>query len=106
MDIKFSVILQCSFCTELFTFLVPGFEKVIGLSQEVCDNGQQLDVLYNTEGIRECRESCETNPNCVFFSFFDEITNYENVCALFRSCMERDTATHPATTYQVAKGIL
>merc|ERR1712209_75604 len=63
-----------------------------------------LSILYNTEGVRECRESCETNPNCVFFSFFDETTNYENVCALYRSCMERDTATHAGTTYQVAKG--
>ena len=104
MDIKFSVILQCSFCTELFTFSVPGFEKVIGLSQEVCDNGQQLSVSYDTE-IRECRKSCETNPDCVFFSFADKNTNYENVCALFRSCMERSTTANPRTTYQVAKGI-
>jgi len=83
---------------------LPGFEKVIGLSQEVCDNEQQLSVFYDTEDIRECRKSCETNPNCEFFSFADKTTNSENVCALFRSCMERGRTANPRTTYQVAKG--
>ena len=84
---------------------MPGFEKVIGLSQEVCDNEQQLSVFYDTEDIRECRISCETDPDCVFFSFADKTTNSENVCALFRSCMERGRTANPRTTYQVAKGI-
>ena len=87
-------------------FLVPGFEKIIGLSTETCDNGQQISVLYNLDDVRACQDACETNPNCVFFSFFNEATNYDNICALFRSCMDRVTAAFSGTTYQKARGYI
>ena len=87
-------------------FSVPGFEKVIGLSTEICDNTQTIQNLYNLEDVRACGDACDTNPNCVFFSYFIDANNYDNICVLFRSCMERRTAAFSATTYQKAKGYI
>ena len=87
-------------------FSVPGFEKVIGLSTEVCDTTQTVSNLYNLEDVRACGDACETNPNCAFFTYFIDASVYDNICVLSRSCMERRTAAYSATTYQKAKGYI
>ena len=60
----------------------------------------QIAGLENAD-IDKCKEKCDKNPNCNFFSISDD-----NICKIIQSCEEatRKSVTIPQTTYKKLRG--
>merc|ERR1712062_132683 len=78
-----------------FPDAISGPPSCLCSQEEECEvtADNQIDLVPNIFQEEQCRELCDNNQECNFYTWYDDSALvFGNVCVLLSSCSERDSA--------------
>jgi len=89
--------------TTSFPNCVSGPRSCLCSEPEECEvtADNELDIVPQVSQEEDCRDLCAANPDCSFYTWYDDTDVIGNVCVLLSACEERDSSCSSCHTAPV-----